>query len=103
VATKRRKLGATKIGISAEAIEAWKRGSYMDLHRALGLHPWEASPLPLWCTALGCDQRTPEEDAAMEYKYRIWQDSWPRAQRLQRELLAIAGEPTQKDPDEADE
>jgi hypothetical protein len=58
---------------------------------------WEASPLPLEVTALGVDQRTPEEDAAMEYRYRIWDSSWPRAQKLQRQLLQIAGEPGRAD------
>jgi hypothetical protein len=28
-------------------------------------------------TALGCDQRTPEQDARKEHKYRLWGPSWP--------------------------
>jgi len=34
-----------KIAISAEAVEAYKKRDYTRLHLALGLPPWEESPL----------------------------------------------------------
>lgn len=42
--------------ISAEAVEAFRCGAREDLHRELGLRPWQPSPLetptaypPAWC------------------------------------------------------
>jgi hypothetical protein len=61
VPTKRRKLTARPIGLSAAALEAWRRGDFHALARALAIGPWRAG--------------------------------WPRAQELQRALLAAAGEP----------
>ena len=88
--------------VTAEVVAAWRAGDYLALHRALRLKPWQASPLPLRCTALGCDQRTEEQNAAMEYKYRIWDATWPQAQELQRELMAIAGKPRKKGADKTE-
>jgi hypothetical protein len=33
--------------ITAEAIEAFRRGDVLALHRALGLKPWEISPIDI--------------------------------------------------------
>jgi len=40
--------------ITPESVAAWKRTDFHELHRLLGLKPWEASPLPIEVTALGC-------------------------------------------------
>jgi hypothetical protein len=69
--------------ITPEAVAAFAAGDYMRLHRALGLRPWEASPLPLEVTALGVDQGDPPKDRSM------WAQSWPQAQELQRELMVV--------------
>jgi len=45
MATKRRKLSARPIGISAAAIEAWRAGDFWTLHRALDLKVWQ---MPHW-------------------------------------------------------
>jgi hypothetical protein len=65
--------------ITAEAVEAYKAGDYLGLHRALELRPWEVSPLPLSVTPLGCDQDERPDDSP-------WNDSWEQAQELQRAL-----------------
>jgi hypothetical protein len=60
----------------------------MALHRLLGLKPWESSPLPVGVTRLGVDQGDTPENCGPE-----WDATMPKAIRLQRELLAIAGWP----------
>jgi hypothetical protein len=72
--------------ITPEAVEAFKAGDYRALHRALGLAPWEASPLPIEVTALGVDQGPPGPGAD------LWVESWPKAQELQRLLLQEVAE-----------
>lgn len=42
---KRRTAKAKDYRITPAAILAWQAGDEMALHRALGLKPWEASPL----------------------------------------------------------
>jgi hypothetical protein len=60
----------------------------MALQIALGLKPWESSPLPYEITALGVSQDdTPDNNGS------TWEPSMPKAIALQRELLAIAGWP----------
>ena len=81
--------------ITPEAIAAWEAGDFDALHCALGLRPWERSPLPRTLTALGVDQGPPPE----------WENpqtsTWAMAQNLQRELLEAAGGkmPTVEAPD----
>lgn len=81
--TKRTRV-ARNIGqrITEAAIEAYIARDYIALHRALGLKPWEASPLPLEDEPLGVDQDSPPEDGSP------WGETWPQAQELQRELEA---------------
>jgi hypothetical protein len=79
--------------ITEDAIAAWRAGDYLWLHRALGLHPAQPSPLPLEIEPLGCDQRTEDEDAAMPRANRLWSPLWPEVQALQRQLLQMAGAP----------
>ena len=71
--------------ITPEAAEAFAAGDYKRLHRALGLKPWEASPLPIDVTALGVDQGEPPPWETLHAA------SWRQAQALQRELLKIVG------------
>ena len=75
--------------ITPEAIAAWKRADFEELHRLLGLAPWEASPLPCEISALGCG----EEDLPLEPDCSDWDKSIPKAFALQRQFLAVAGWP----------
>jgi hypothetical protein len=69
--------------ITPAAVAAYKAGAWMDLHRALGLYPWDVSPLdavdaepPAWA---------PPNDA--------WRIGWPQARALRAELeRALAAE-----------
>ena len=56
----------------------------MRLHRALGLMPWECSPLPVEIEGLGVDQGDPRPSC--------WDDrhGYEQAQELQRELEKAA-------------
>jgi hypothetical protein len=75
--------------ITPEAIGAWKRADFDALHRLLGLKPWEASPLPIEVTALGCC----EDDLPVEPNSDLGDQSLPKAVALQRQFLAGAGWP----------
>ena len=68
--------------ITPDATEAFTVGDYMALHRALGLFPWQMSPLPLSVDPLGCDPDDPPPDP----EETGWTESWPLAVELQREL-----------------
>jgi len=84
---KRRNAKARPHRITPEAVEAFRAGDYMALHHALGLAPWEASPLPASITPLGVDPNGPKQ-------WRDGQDNietWSQAVELQRELQAAAG------------
>ena len=61
---------------------AYEAGDYLALHAALGLKPWEVSPLPMRITPLGVTQGPPPAWA----KEGGWFDSWAQAQELQRLL-----------------
>jgi hypothetical protein len=73
--------------ITETALDAWRRCDYHALHKALGLRPWQRSPLPYEATCLGVselvthDQETP------------WNESWEPAMELQRDLVKLAGWP----------
>jgi hypothetical protein len=70
--------------ITAEALEAYGARDYLRLHRALGLRPWQRSPLPLAVTALGVDQGdAPPDDGTMLAA------SWELAAELQRDLERV--------------
>ena len=81
MATRRTPLARAELRgrITHEAIEAYRAGDDLGLHRALGLNPWECSPLPLEVTPLGVDQGPPP-------KYEAHPNAWAKAQELQREL-----------------
>src|SRR5215467_9016735 len=76
--------------ITPEAIDAWKRADFMALHRALGLMPWERSPLPREITALGLNEGDLSAVDADEARDR----AYPKVLRLQKQLLALAGWPS---------
>ena len=69
--------------ITPEAVEAYKAGDYMRLHRALGLMPWECSPLPDEVHGHGVDQ-----GPCPSYCNEL--HGWEHAQELQRELEKAA-------------
>ena len=73
--TKRRVDKARRHRLTAEAIAAYRAKDCNALHRALGLRPWEPSPL--------CVDQGPPPDGPTAYAA-----SWPMAQELQRELEA---------------
>ncbi len=73
--------------ITPEAVEAYRAGDYMALHRALDLPPWHPSPLPESVEPLGVDPDNPPPGGSG----RCWDDCWPAAVELQRELQAAAG------------
>ncbi len=69
--------------ITPAAIDAYVAGDYLGLHRALGLRPWEPSPLPLAVTPLGVDPDRPGDAG----KWPVRAD-WDLAASLQLELRA---------------
>jgi hypothetical protein len=70
--------------INEAAVLAWKACDHNALHQALGLKPWDPSPLPAAVTDLGVDGS--DENA--------WEvDTWHESIALQKELLARAGPP----------
>jgi len=73
--------------LTPEIVDAWKRADFTALHLLLRLGPWEASPLPLEISLLGCSQ----DDELPEYPPD--RQSLERSQALQRQLLAVAGWP----------
>lgn len=78
---KRRPLNrASKHRITPQAVEAYKARDYLALHRALGLYPWEMSPLP--DDPLGCNPNW----VMPEHTINLFELSFPQALALQREL-----------------
>ena len=84
---KRRASKQLRHRITPEAVEAYRAGDYMQLHRALGLMPWECSPLPDEITALGVDQGDPP-DWMEPFPHRV--ADYRQAQELQRQLEGAA-------------
>ena len=64
--------------ITPEAITAFVAGDAIRLHRALGLRPWQPSPM-----AVDAGRAPPLDGTA-------WAASWSLAVELQRELQAAA-------------
>jgi hypothetical protein len=81
---KRRVAKVKENRITPEAVAAYRAGDYHALHRALGLKPWEASPLPSSVTLLGV------EDGPAPSGNTAWAASWAKAQELRRELERAA-------------
>ena len=74
MATKRAFVRRARHVITPEAIEAFKEGNWLRLHRALGLNPWQCSPLD------ATDDYLPGTNTA-------WATSVDLAKRLRSELL----------------
>ncbi|RUU99681.1 hypothetical protein EOA60_03080 [Mesorhizobium sp. M1A.F.Ca.IN.020.06.1.1] len=68
--------------ITPAAVEAFQANDYKALHRALGLKPWEMSPLPRDIEPLGCDPERPPNSRAT-----LFDQSFEQAVELQRALL----------------
>jgi hypothetical protein len=65
--------------ITAAAVDAYRNGNWTELHRALGLKPWQSSPRDAWG------------------EYPSWlsansHDDWDLAAGLRAELEAQGGE-----------
>jgi hypothetical protein len=75
--------------ITPEAINAWKRCDSDALHLALGLAPWEQSPLPEEVTSLGVSEDNPPDPKNIG----AWDSSYDKAIKLQRKLVATVGWP----------
>jgi hypothetical protein len=73
VPIKRRRPKAREHAITPEALDAFARKDWLGLHRALGLRPWETSPLE----AVGAAPDAPSMIAS----------SWEKAATLRQELL----------------
>lgn len=69
--------------VTADAIAAFEAGDFFALHRALGLAPWQPSPVPASVSALGVDPDDPPADDGTALAA-----SRPLAVDLQRELIA---------------
>lgn len=68
--------------ITPAAIEAFRANDFKSLHHALGLRPWEMSPLPRDIEPLGCDPERPPNSGTT-----LFDQSFERAVELQRALL----------------
>ncbi len=76
---KRRNSKTKEHRINEAAVEAYIAGDFMALHEALGLFPWQPSPLPATVHVLGVDPANP----------RPWPlDGFEIACELQAELEA---------------
>ena len=64
----------SRMRITPAAIEAYRAGDASALHRALGLKPWEASPLRV------------EGDGSWRDDGTIWTASLPQAAALRKQL-----------------
>jgi hypothetical protein len=88
--TRRRKLYATRVGISEHALDAWQPGDKHACHQALGIMPFQWSPF---------DVDGPEPPEYMLEEERRGTDkaygaaSWRRAWELRQALCELAGEP----------
>ena len=75
--TKRRAVKGKANRITRQAIEAFAAGDGLALHRALGLRPWQPSPL---------DADAPEPPA---WAGTLWADGWALAHDLRGNLEAM--------------
>lgn len=85
--TKRTKRARPQVRrITPEAVEAFRRRDGLELHRALGLKPWERSPLDV-------DLRVKPPTATATGQI-AWLETWPQAYMLREALeAAIRGGP----------
>ena len=62
--------------ITDAAVAAYRRGDWLGLHRALGLRPWQPSPL----------DATTDEPPSWAAPRDGWREGWPLARALRAEL-----------------
>ena len=74
-----------RVTFTPAVIDCWRRGDTWGLHDALGLAPWEFSPMPHG-DAYALPHEQPDTGTAMS-------ESWPKIRALQEQLYQIAGEP----------
>ncbi|ESY72798.1 hypothetical protein X743_14930 [Mesorhizobium sp. LNHC252B00] len=77
---KRRKDKSRAFKMTEAAIDAYRARDFRALHQALGLRPWEMSPLP--DTPLGCNPANPPS----ETDRTLFAQSYQQAVELQRDL-----------------
>jgi hypothetical protein len=84
--TKRTRVTRTTAGqITAEVCAAWQAGDFHLLNRLLQVWPWQASPFD----AVGA----PPERGTFGTETTLYEQSWPRAVRLRRQLIELGGPP----------
>ena len=83
--TKRRKIAPTRQGIRPEAVEAWKRGAFWELHRALGRKVWQ---MPDWT------EDPPEPRPAANWQLAI--RAWEHLVAAKARLVELAGPPPRR-------
>ena len=71
--------------VTEAAVDAYRRGDLLALHRSLGLKPWMPSPLPLSVTALGVDPDYPPGEGPGECNRADWDLAIGLQQELQQE------------------
>ena len=74
---RRRRTRSTKQRITPEAIAAYKADDYGRLHDALGLKPWEFSPL--WARGENPPEGEGEHRAKLWLDAKAWRDELERA------------------------
>ncbi len=79
---KRRTHGLAADTISSAAIAAFKAGDWHGVNRALGIRPWQISPM---------DAHKYSETISTVHGNTIWLDSLPRAKHLRAELERLTG------------
>ena len=77
--------------ITPEAIDCWRRGDSAGLHEALGLAPFEWSPMPFGWYSL--PEKPRGDGTVMDRGWGNKALGWAGVKALQDELYAIAGEP----------
>ena len=77
----RRRAKVRRARITPEAVAAFRARDWIQLHRALGLKPWEASPL---------DVRPGDEAEAAGPGAGVYERSFPQALQLKAELEDFA-------------
>jgi hypothetical protein len=86
--TRRRKLHATRVGISAEAAYAWQRGDKHACHRELGIMPFDFSPFHV-------ESPEPPDWLLKDNGTDLiaGPENWRRAWELRQVLIELAGPP----------
>jgi hypothetical protein len=90
--TRRRRIAATRTGISAEAAYAWQRGDKHACNQALDVQPFDFDPFTV------TDPEPPDHVKARDGTDAVAGSSnWARAWELRCALIELAGEPGPSD------